>query len=92
MRKKFDEQFKAMVAFEAVKEELTLQELQVWISDLTYIKLPGLGYVYLVAIIDLYSRNVLSWKVSNSMDSLFCEEALKEAIARFGVPALFNTD
>jgi putative transposase len=65
---------------------------QVWISDLTYIKLPGLGYVYLVAIMDLYSRKVLSWKVSNSMDSVFCEEALKEAIARFDVPALFNTD
>ena len=65
---------------------------QVWISDLTYIKLPGLGYVYLVAIMDLYSRKVLSWKISNSMDSLFCEEALKDAIARFGVPALFNTD
>jgi len=49
-------------------------------------------YVYLVAIIDLYSRKVLSWRLSNSMDSLFCEEALKEAIARFGVPALFNID
>lgn len=65
---------------------------QVWISDLTYIKLPGLGYVYLVAIMDLYSRKVLSWRLSNSMDSVFCEEALKGAIARFGVPALFNTD
>ncbi len=65
---------------------------QVWISDLTYIKLPGIGYVYLVAIMDLYSRKVLSWRVSNSMDSRFCEEALKEAIARFGAPAIFNTD
>lgn len=65
---------------------------QVWISDLTYIKLPGIGYVYLVAIMDLYSRKVLSWKVSNSMDSRFCEEALNEAIARFGIPAIFNTD
>lgn len=65
---------------------------QVWISDLTYIKLPGLGYVYLVAILDLYSRKVLSWRVSNSMDSRFCEEALKDAIMQFGVPAIFNTD
>jgi putative transposase len=65
---------------------------QVWISDLTYIKLPELGYVYLVAIMDLYSRKVLSWKVSNNMDSLFCEEALKEAIAHYGAPSVFNTD
>ena len=65
---------------------------QVWSSDLTHIKLPGLGYVYLVAIMDLYSRKVLSWKISNSMDSRFCEEALKEALTRFGAPALFNTD
>lgn len=65
---------------------------QVWTSDLTYIKLPGRGYVYLVAIMDLYSRKVLSWRVSNSMDTRFCEEALKEALARFGVPAYFNTD
>ena len=48
--------------------------------------------MYLVAIMDLYSRKVLSWKASNSMDSRFCEEALKEAIGRFGVPAIFNTD
>jgi putative transposase len=65
---------------------------QVWISDLTYIKLPGIGYVYLVAIMDLYSRKVLSWKVSNSMDSRFCEEALQDAITRYGAPSIFNTD
>jgi len=75
-----------------LKEMVIRYPNQVWISDLTYIKLPGLGYVYLVAIMDLYSRKVLSWRLSNSMDSLFCEEALKEAIARYGVPALFNTD
>ena len=65
---------------------------QVWISDLTYIRLPELGYVYLVAIMDLYSPKVLSWKVSNSMDSVFCEEALKEALAHYGAPCIFNTD
>ncbi len=65
---------------------------QVWISDLTYIKLPGIGYVYLAAIMDLYSRKVLSWRVSNSMDSVFCEEALKEAITHYGAPSIFNTD
>jgi putative transposase len=64
---------------------------QVWATDITYIKLKG-GYVYLVAIIDLYSRKVLSWRVSNTMDAEFCVSAFEEAIARWGVPAIFNTD
>jgi putative transposase len=64
---------------------------QVWATDITYIKLSG-GYVYLVAIIDLYSRKVLSWQVSNTMDAQFCVSALEEAIARYGVPGIFNTD
>lgn len=64
---------------------------QVWATDITYIRLKG-GYVYLVAIIDLYSRKVLSWRVSNTMDAEFCVSALEEAIARWGVPAIFNTD
>jgi len=65
---------------------------QVWSTDLTYIKLPDAGYVYLTAIMDVYSRKVLSWRVSNSMDSRFCEDALQEAIACYGAPAIFNTD
>jgi len=65
---------------------------QAWCTDLTYIKLPGAGYVYLAAILDIYSRKVLSWKVSNSMDSRFCEEALREALSSYGAPAIFNTD
>lgn len=65
---------------------------QVWSTDLTYIKIPGTGYVYLVAIIDVYSRKVLSWRISNSMDAGFCEEALKEALSAYGSPAIFNTD
>lgn len=64
---------------------------QVWATDITYIKLKG-GYVYLAAIIDLYSRKVLSWRVSNTMDAEFCVAALEEAIATWGVPAIFNTD
>ena len=64
---------------------------QVWATDITYIKLKG-GYVYLAAIIDLYSRKVLSWRVSNTMDAEFCVAALEEAIAIWGVPAIFNTD
>ena len=64
---------------------------QVWASDITYIKLSG-GYVYLVTIIDLYSRKVFSWRVSNTMDAQFCVAALEEAIAHYGVPSIFNTD
>ena len=64
---------------------------QVWASDITYLKLSG-GYVYLVTIIDLYSRKVLSWRVSNTMDAQFCVSALEEAIATYGVPGIFNTD
>jgi len=54
---------------------------QVWATDITYIRLKG-GHVHLVAIIDLYSRKVLSWKLSNTMDTEFCVAALEEAIAR----------
>lgn len=64
---------------------------QAWASDITYIKLSG-GSVYLVAIIDLYSRKVLSWRVSNTMDAQFCVAALEEAIAHYGIPSIFNTD
>lgn len=64
---------------------------QVWATDITYIRLSG-GYVYLAAIIDLYSRKVLSWRVSNTMDAEFCVAALEEAIREYGIPAIFNTD
>lgn len=64
---------------------------QVWATDITYIKLKGC-FVYLVAILDLYSRKVLAWKVSNTIDTSFCVAALEEAIARYGTPAIFNTD
>lgn len=64
---------------------------QVWASDITYIRLSG-GYVYLVTILDVYSRKVLSWRLSNTPDAEFCVRALEEAIARYGVPAIMNTD
>lgn len=64
---------------------------QVWATDITYIKLSG-GHVYLVAIIDLYSRRVLVWRISNTLDADFCVAALEEAIATYGIPAIFNTD
>jgi len=64
---------------------------QVWCADITYIPMKK-GFVYLVAIMDWYSRRVLSWRLSNSMDVHFCVEALEEAISRFGAPELFNSD
>jgi putative transposase len=64
---------------------------QVWASDVTYIPMES-GFVYLTVIMDWYSRKVLSWRVSNSLDTSFCVDALEEAIYRFGVPDIFNTD
>lgn len=64
---------------------------QVWSTDITYIRLAG-GFVYLVAIIDWYSRYVLSWSVSVTLDSAFCLDALEEAIRLYGKPDIFNSD
>ena len=64
---------------------------QVWCSDITYIPMPK-GFMYCVAIMDWFSRKVLSWRLSNTMDSDFCIEALKEAINKYGTPEIFNTD
>ena len=64
---------------------------QVWCADITYIPI-GRGFLYLVAIMDWASRAVLSWRLSNSMDTSFCVAALEEALARFGTPEIFNTD
>jgi putative transposase len=64
---------------------------QVWAADITYIPI-GRGFLYLVAIMDWASRAVLSWRLSNTMDSSFCVEALEEALARYGKPEIFNTD
>jgi putative transposase len=64
---------------------------QVWAADITYIPLAR-GFAYLVAIMDWYSRRVLAWRLSNSLDTAFCVEALEDALARFGQPEIFNTD
>ena len=64
---------------------------QVWSTDITYIRLAR-GFVYLVAIIDWYSRKVLSWRLSNTMDASFCVDSLEEAIKSYGRPEIFNTD
>ena len=64
---------------------------QVWACDITYVPI-GAGFFYLVAIMDWASRAVLAWRLSNTMDTSFCLEALEEALARFGKPEIFNTD
>ena len=63
----------------------------VWSTDITYIRLAH-GFVYLMAVIDWYSRKVLAWRVSNTLDGRFCVECLEQALQAFGIPEIFNTD
>ena len=64
---------------------------QVWATDITYIPMAR-GFVYLIAIVDWFSRRVLSWRLSITLETDFCIEALEEALTRFGAPEIFNTD
>ncbi len=64
---------------------------QVWASDISYIPMAR-GFVYLVAVIDWYTRKVLAWRLSNTLSTDFCVEALEEAVAKYGSPEIFNTD
>ena len=64
---------------------------QVWAMDITYIPMAR-GFVYLAVVLDWFSRRVLSWRVSITMEAAFCVEALQEALAKHGKPATFNTD
>jgi len=64
---------------------------QVWSADITYIRMDR-GFLYLVAILDCFSRYVLAWELSNTLDTQFCIDALNEALARYGVPEIFNSD
>jgi len=63
---------------------------QVWSSDITYVPMRG-GFMYLVAVIDWFSRYVLAWQLSNTLDGLFCRVALRQALEQ-GVPTIFNSD
>lgn len=63
----------------------------VWAMDITYIPVQG-GYFYLCAVIDLYTRLVVSWSISNSMDGQWCRDTLAEAVDRYGAPEILNTD
>lgn len=64
---------------------------QVWCADITYIPMAK-GFVYLVAVMDWFSRRVLAWRLSTGMETAFCVEALQQALAEYGPPEVFNTD
>lgn len=64
---------------------------QVWAMDITYVPMAK-GFVYLTVVLDWFSRRVLSWRLSITMEAAFCVEALEEALARYGKPEIFNTD
>jgi len=67
------------------------QPNHVWSTDITYIRMAR-GFVYLVAVIDWYSRKVLSWQLSNTLDGRFCVDCLEQALRTFGIPDIFNSD
>jgi len=67
------------------------KENQVWATDITYIRMPH-GFMYLMAVIDIYSRKILHWSLSNTMDSSWCCEVIKDCIDKYGVPEILNTD
>lgn len=73
-----------------LKELQVIRPNQVWATDITYIRL-GAGFLYLVAIMDWYSRYVVAWRLSNTLDVMFCLEALEEALTH-GQPEIFNSD
>src|SRR6516162_11383546 len=98
-RRRLDAELKAKVALEALRNEATVADLvakyqlhpnQVWAADITYIPMAR-GFLYLVAVMDWYSRYVLAWRLSNTMDTSFCLDALEDAL-RKGRPEIFNTD
>ena len=64
---------------------------QVWAMDITYVPIQG-GFIYLCAVIDWYSRAVLAWELSNTLDAGFCARAVRRAMDEYGVPEIFNTD
>lgn len=64
---------------------------EIWATDITYIRTPK-GMMYFTAVIDLYSRKILSWRLSDTMQVDFCLEVVNEAVELYGIPAIFNTD
>lgn len=74
-----------------LKDCIITRKNQVWSIDITYIRMKN-GYMYMVGIIDWYTRKLLSWKLSNTMDVDFCISALEYAIKKYGKPEIFNSD
>ena len=74
-----------------LRDLLVTKPDQVWAADISYIPMQK-GFVYLVAVVDWFSRRVLAWRVSITMEAEFCIEALEEALAKHGKPEIFNTD
>lgn len=74
-----------------LKDLLIYRPNQVWAADITYIRLAK-GFCYLIAIIDWYSRHILSYRISTTLDVSFCVAALQEALAKYPAPEIFNTD
>lgn len=68
-----------------------IQPMQVWATDITYIPLPE-GFMYLTAVIDLYSRYVLIWSISNTMEAIWCQQMMEQAVNKYGKPQIINTD
>ncbi len=78
--------------FPYLLRNLTIDHVNhVWCSDITYIPMAR-GFMYLVVVMDWYSRKILSWRVSNTLESDFCVHALNDALGRYGTPEIFNTD
>ena len=86
-----DVQFDRMTEEDLLRGLEITQPNQVWAMDITYIPMAR-GFVYLTVVLDWFSRRVLSWRVSITMEASFCVEALEEALARYGRPEIFNTD
>jgi putative transposase len=74
-----------------LRDVTTVRPNQVWAADITYIPM-ACGFVYLVVVLDWFSRRALSWRISITMETDFCIEAVEEALARHGKPEIFNTD
>lgn len=74
-----------------LRDVAILRPNQVWSAEITYIK-RGVGFCYLVAVMDWFSRAVLSWRLSDTLNADFCGEALREALLRYGAPEIFNSD
>jgi putative transposase len=74
-----------------LKDRKVCRPNQVWCTDITYLPMQG-GFMYLLAIMDWYSRKVLAWSISNTLDTDFCISSLERAIAQYGAPEIFNSD